>query len=693
MRMSGGRFRFRGNVHVWVMIWTALVSLLLGWPSRCVCQTPSDPAVPPVDPGTNANDVPAAVPGNVVRAGEALAVALPGGIAEAVSRVEAYDETGKAVADAAVAENGVAVFSGETLAPGWYQLRYKNTAGESVGSTTAAVLMPFDRPWNPDDNPVGVDLAVSWLAPEDVPDSAAGLVRLARMAGVGWVRDRLRWREIQPDPDTWAETTRYDATAELQKNSGLRVLSVFHDTPAWARSADGSPIDLRHVYRFCAGLSRRFKGRIDAWEPWNEANAGDFGGWPIHRMCAWQKAAYMGFKDGDPAIPVCWQPIGGINTPSQAKGILESGVTPYFDIFTIHSYDWAHSFASLWSNALQAASGKPLWITEIDRGIAGDLSDPLDDLPLDRALLKAKYIPQEYALAMVNGAARVFHFILADYSETHSNNPIRFGLLRRDLTPRPAYVALAVAGRMLAGTACLGLKRFDEAPHLWAVGFRDKDTSRGDTLLMWSERDVDWPERGQTETQYTLPEALRAPLRCVDYLGRDVPVPDRFTGSPVYLMYPRDTLDIWFGTDGGKKEAEPSGTGSPSGVVLEAWFPDAPPQPFPVGWTSEFYPVLRPGVNVMRVAAYNFNKEIEMAGTLKISGLPAGWQADGGDQPIVLPPMERIETEVRITVPEDADPAVQDQPQWIQLRMENATGMQLDCLAVSVRLPDLSGNR
>ncbi|HOQ91171.1 MAG TPA: hypothetical protein PLX03_13600, partial [Candidatus Hydrogenedentes bacterium] len=77
----------------------------------------------------------------------------------------------------------------------------------------------------------------------------------------------------------------------------------------------------------------------------------------------------------------------------------------------------------------------------------------------------------------------------------------------------------------------------------------------------------------------------------------------------------------------------------------------------------------------------------------KISGLPAGWQADGGDQPIVLPPMERIETEVRITVPEDADPAVQDQPQWIQLRMENATGMQLDCLAVSVRLPDLSGNR
>ena len=671
----------RGSIRLGLALCAGIGSVL-GWPCRCACQESAAP--PPADTGGGTDSRPIPVVGNIIEAGGALSVRLPAETSVKVVRVEARDESGRVVSEAPVESDQTAVFQKGTLSPGWYALRFMDASGQEQASTTAAVLMPFDRNWDPDTNPVAVDLAVSWLAPKDIPESTEGLIRLARMAGTGWVRDRLRWRELQPGPDTWVDGTVYEHTATLQDDAGLRVLSVFHDIPAWARNEDGSPTDLRHVYHFCAGLARRFKGGIDAWEPWNEANAGSFGGWPIHRMCAWQKAAYLGFKSGDPSVPVCWQPIGGINTAAQARGILESGTVSYFDIYCIHSYDWAHGFPVLWSEALRAASGKPLWVSEIDRGIAGDGSDTLDDLPLERALLKAQYIPQEYALAMASGADRIFHFILADYSETHSDQPIRFGLLRRDLTPRPAYVSLAVAARMLVGTKCLGIKRFENVPDLWAAGFRDRDPARGDILLMWAEREVDWQERGKTVVEYVLPEPLRAPKRCVDYLGRDVPVPSRFSGASVYMTYPRGALSVWFeDRDDTPRKDTPASV--PGNVVMDAWFPENPPQSFPAGWTPEYYPLLKTGTQVLRVAVYNLGNQDSVTGSVRVSGVPSGWQVSPENNSFSLEPMNRTVLGISVTVPEDPGPADADHAWWIRLTANDPSGTALDTLAVSVR--------
>ena len=678
-----GRTFRRGIIQLWLALGMGIAGAMLGRPSRCACQDPVMPP-PPVDDGGQTDSNPAPVAGNVIEAGAALWVRIPDLTNEQVVRVEARDETGQVVSDAPVGPGLMAVFHRGTLPPGWYQLRLLDASGQVQASTTAAVLRSFEGPWDPERNPVAVDMAVSWLAPFDIPDASKAMIRLARMAGTGWVRDRLRWRELQTGPDAWAETSQYDRTAVLQQEAGLKVLSVFHDIPVWARNQDDSQTDLRYLYRFCEGLARRLRGYIDAWEPWNEANARNFGGWPIHRMCAWQKAAYLGFKAGDPAVPVCWQPIGGVNTAAQVRGILDSGVPAYCDVYAIHSYDWAHSFKVLWSEALRAASGKPLWVTEIDRGIAGDGTDSLDDLPPERALLKAQYIPQEYALAMACGADRIFHFILADYSEIHAEQPIRFGLLRRDLTPRPAYVSLAVTARMLAGTECLGVRRFEEAPDLWAAGFRSLDPGRGDVLLMWAERDVEWHDRGKTVVDYTLPRALRGPRQCVDYLGRDVPVPTRFSGVPVFMSYPRGALTIWF-DQLDDRLPQKNAAGTLARVVLDAWFSENPPRSFPAGWTPEFYPLLHPGPQVLRIAVYHLSDQGALTGAIRVSGLPAGWQVDPERLAFSLGPMDRAKLEMSVTVPEDPGPADADQAWWIRLTAEHDAGTVLDTLAVAVR--------
>ena len=117
----------------------------------------------------------------------------------------------------------------------------------------------------------------------------------------------MRWRDVEPQPGRFADaTTTYDLSADLQARHGLKVLQVFHGTPRWAvddgESSGRYPADLRHAYRFCRAMASRYKGRVQAWEPWNEANVATFGGHTSDEMCSYQKAAYLGFKAGVGAL-------------------------------------------------------------------------------------------------------------------------------------------------------------------------------------------------------------------------------------------------------------------------------------------------------------------------------------------------------------------------------------------------------
>jgi beta-glucosidase/6-phospho-beta-glucosidase/beta-galactosidase len=77
--------------------------------------------------------------------------------------------------------------------------------------------------------------------------------------------------------------------------AGLQVLQVFHSTQAWAWTARLDDVRTFTGIRatcaiipFCRAMAGRFKGRVQAWEPWNEANIPGFGGHLSDEMCALQ---------------------------------------------------------------------------------------------------------------------------------------------------------------------------------------------------------------------------------------------------------------------------------------------------------------------------------------------------------------------------------------------------------------------
>jgi hypothetical protein len=129
-----------------------------------------------------------------------------------------------------------------------------------------------------------------------------------RSRAVNGARDRLTWGELEPAAGAFSGHTRYDDSARTSARPAGRA-SGFPRHAGWAqepRMESGEagkryPRDLRDQFRFCRAMARRFKGTIQAWEPWNEANIPGFGGQLIDEMCALQKAAFLGFRRATPA--------------------------------------------------------------------------------------------------------------------------------------------------------------------------------------------------------------------------------------------------------------------------------------------------------------------------------------------------------------------------------------------------------
>ncbi|MBW7863142.1 MAG: hypothetical protein GX580_09425 [Candidatus Hydrogenedens sp.] len=621
---------------------------------------PDDAAGPPlVYAPEEALQLPA--PGNVFTAGEAVRVAVPASAAGTAAVAEFQDERGVPVFQANVVD-GVAA-PADAPGIGWYRVAFRDGDGAALGWTTAAVLEPFSV--NPAiASPVAVDVALAWVAPDNAP-ARQNMARLAALTGAGWVRDRLRRRDVEPVPGEYVEDTKYDETARTQSELGQRVLQVFHDFPKWGRDADGAA-DLRLLHAFCRDMAKRFGDHVPAWEPWNEANARSFGGWPIAEMCAWQKAAWFGFKAGRPETTVCWMPIAGVNTPALVRGILENETWPYYDVYTIHSYDWCHDYDRLWAGARDAASGRPLWVTESDRGLSSPDGMPHGEVPLADAVLKAQFVAQEYAFALSAGAEKCFHFILGQYMEEHGGKRIQFGLLREDMTPRPGYAALANLGRRLAGTRCLGLWSPPEQPDTHVAAFRGgaPGTAR-DVVVVWAEKPLDWYGRGKFEAPWPLPETLGAPTACHDYLGRPIAPPDKARSAAVFLEFPLGAADTL--TLSSPPVAERR-AGEPCPVVLQPHFLGVEIRRTSEGWTDEHDPEVPLGQPVpMRVWVYNFG-DTAAGGVLRAESLPDGCTLTPAEQSITIEPGGRVLAEFELHAPAGAE-----EPEggfWLRLRGE-----------------------
>ena len=173
-------------------------------------------------------------PGNILVEGENVRIPWPQGL-PSTTPWHLLDDRHQELGHGATPNETAGKLASLELGPleiGWYRLEFGSSLQPDQSSTTLAVLR---RQRNLGDSPVAVDVAAAWLARNDGLQQKK-LANLAALAGVSWVRDRLRWNDLQPSPGALlAPPTTYDSSADAFSEVGLKVLQVLHDTPPWAR--------------------------------------------------------------------------------------------------------------------------------------------------------------------------------------------------------------------------------------------------------------------------------------------------------------------------------------------------------------------------------------------------------------------------------------------------------------------------
>lgn len=140
--------------------------------------------------------------------------------------------------------------------------------------------------------------------------------------GFNWVKQQVEWRVMEPENGNyqWGNT---DRIVNGLTANGLKPMLSVVKSPEWARpsttdfNVEGPPGDPQEFAEFLAAMAARYKGRVKAYEVWNEQNLHyEWGNEPLDpaRYMTLLKLAYAAIKTADPEAVV----ISGALTPTGA---------------------------------------------------------------------------------------------------------------------------------------------------------------------------------------------------------------------------------------------------------------------------------------------------------------------------------------------------------------------------------------
>jgi hypothetical protein len=319
---------------------------------------------------------------------------------------------------------------------------------------------------------------------------------MMRQAGIASFRDELSWRAIEKTKGRYEMPPSWDEFVDEGRKAGLEPLLILdygnplYDNGDKPRSAEA----IEAFTKYAEFVVRHFQGRVQLYEVWNEWDIAIGSKTPgsADDYAALLKSVYPRIKAVDPSITV----FGGAPTPGGVKNgwlarILEKGSLAFMDALSIHTYTysesgrargpeaWAEWMAQVETLAQKYSGGKPVpieitetgWPTEIDRrGTPPEVSAAY----LARLFLLARTMP------FLKG---IWWYDFQDDGWNAAYNENNFGIVRPDLTPKPAWFAMAGVAALAARGEYLGRAETGD-PDLWVLRFREPGGA--ETWAVWS---------------------------------------------------------------------------------------------------------------------------------------------------------------------------------------------------------------
>ncbi len=317
---------------------------------------------------------------------------------------------------------------------------------------------------------------------------------IAKTAGFSWIKVQIRWEQLEPQKGNIQWGT-MDNVVNQAAARGVRVLFSVVTAPAWSRSGQdlkdqGPPNNPQDFANFVGAIASRLKGKVHAYEIWNEQNRAEEWGGPGKQSAAGYvnllKVAYASIKAADPNAVV----LGGAPTPAGTvdlgygalavddvdyfRQMYAAGAKPYFDAMAVHPSgfnnkpdDYENSGARAdfkghrsfyyrnFENYRQVMEengdgDKQLWFTEFGWAVAQSTAPPKDRYAYasqNTEQQQAEWLVRTFQIAREKGYIGpmfVWNLNYASAADAADSEALRaFGVLRPDWSARPAFNALA----------------------------------------------------------------------------------------------------------------------------------------------------------------------------------------------------------------------------------------------------------
>ena len=318
------------------------------------------------------------------------------------------------------------------------------------------------------------------------PGTTQGKLDALAAVGAGILRVDFGWSNLEAAGKgqyDLAYLQQFDELVDGAAARGIRVVITIWQSPCWASSmvgkdcagpwgTDGSgvqyfppynPTDMADAIRF---LQRRWGAKVAGYEIWNEPNDPHFMQVnslqdPAAEYARLVATIYDQVKATDPATVIVAGSLANSDYFWTAR-VLAAGAAHHFDAWSIHPYapgrsplehDPAYPVASPIDgvplvHATLAAAGdasKPLWLTEFGHSTCSARNQPQGWMNCVSEAEQATYLSQYIQLLRTMPYVQVgIYYELLDGDVTDDLQS-RFGVLRADGAPKPAYGAFAVA--------------------------------------------------------------------------------------------------------------------------------------------------------------------------------------------------------------------------------------------------------
>lgn len=310
----------------------------------------------------------------------------------------------------------------------------------------------------------GIQTDISWGISAADQDRTIDALRGTTLQ---WIRLDISWRQMERTQGSYAEDTlaMTDRSVALAENLGAKIIMSVSETPTWASGSaelNAPPLDAADYGRFVGDMTERYRGRVAAWEIWNEPNHPRF--WkPTPDPAGYAKllqAAAPEVRAADPAAKVMF---GGLahNDYDYLEDVYAAApdIGKSFDVMATHPYTATGQSPDVVTRGLDgritktsflgfkelrdvmAAHGdeRPIWLTEFGWSTNSNVLHPLGGVSetVQAAHLALAFQLLE-AIPYVEVAV-VYNFRNNYWAGDADTWEDQLGLLRTDFSPKPAY--------------------------------------------------------------------------------------------------------------------------------------------------------------------------------------------------------------------------------------------------------------